>query len=445
MARVANVQKTIRLFCTIFEDTGAPRPSAETLRMAKFNKEDAVDSMWALLGQLIVLVKFLLEKRRIPKACSSSISWHCTRSEVLYSLYACGYRRVKLFALCSVSTSARELLLAFAWMLSHVKFFERLQHCYIDSLNADAVPCRPQEKGMLAARDKDAAAYASSFKDCEAIRLLSGLHQRVQNAERLSLSSEQALIRRTHTLHRHTLSAVKAAGAHGQVKAPHLTVHETYLLRHPKLMEEHLRVMELCTQGLANLLEWRQGHEQLFWQWMESVVALESPACGADRTGGSSTSPKEPPQESDSAAVDVVPLPMCDEVHSKAQEEWATTAQQYKLAEPYMAHRGKGFQHRTPVQLSSSDETLISLQRISHVVLVPQDMKDAKKMSQSLPSTASSVAEDTVSLVKQKEELLAEIRALRQQAEKELDLLCSQQLHKSIVPYKPEATHHKYK
>lgn len=445
------MQKTIRLFCTLFEDMGAPRPSAETLRMAKFNKEEAVEGMWSLLGQLIVLFRYLFEKR-IPRACSSAISWNCVeKSEILHSLYACGYRRVKLFALCSVSASARELLLAFAWMLSHMRFFERLQHCYVDNLNADAVPCRPQERGLLAARDRNAATFASSFsalsiEDCEMARLLAGLHQQVESAARLSLSSEQALIRRTHAIHRHTLSAVKAAGAHGQVKAPHLTVHEAYLLRHPKLLEEHLRVMEFCTQGLANLLEWKQNHEQLFWQWMDSVVGLESATYKASGTGDSSTSPQEPPQESGSTATNVLSLPTCDEVHSVAQEEWSTTGHQYQLAEPYLTHRGKGSQHRNTVQPSNTecpDEALVSLHSISHVVLVPEDMKDAKKTTQSLPSSASSVTDQTASLAKQKEELLEDIRELRQQAARELDLLCSQHLPKGILPYKPVAGCHK--
>lgn len=441
------MQKTIRQFCTLFEDTGAPRPSAETLRMAKFNKEEAVEGMWTLLSQLFLLLRYLFNKK-IPRACSSAVSWDCmTRSEVLHSLYACGYRRVKLFALCSVNASARELLLAFAWVLSHVRLFERLQNCYVANLNADAVPCRPQERQMLAARGRNDATFASSptspIDDCEVIRLLAGLHQQVESAFRLCLSSEQALIRHTHTIHKHTLSAVKAAGAHGQVKAPHLSVHEAYLLRHPKLMEEHLRVMEVCTQGLANLLDWRQNHEQLFWQWMDSVLGMESAT--AVRTGDSSTAPNKPSQESGSAAADVLSLPTRDQVYSWAQEEWATTGHQYQLAEPYLTLRGKGTQHRQAVHLSGSEclgETLISFHSTSNV-FVPQGMKDAKKVAQSLPST-SSVAEHTVSLAKEKEDLLAEIGELQQLAARELDLLCSQQLPKGVVPYKPVAGCHKH-
>ena len=444
MARVANVQKTIRLFCTLFEDTGAPRPSAETLRMAKFNKGEAVEDMWSLLSQLIVLFRYLFQQK-IPRACSSAVSWHCiARSEILHSLYACGYRRVKLFALCSVDASARELLLAFAWMLSHMRFFEHLQHCYVANLSADTVPCRPQERGMLVAGERKLANFvssASSYEDSELPRLLAGLHQQVVNACRLHLSSEQALIRHTHTIHRHTLSAVKAAGAHGQVKAPHLTVHEAYLLRHPKLMEEHLRVMKVSTQGLANLLDWRQNHEQLFWQWMDSVVELERAT--ASETGDSSSSSKGLPQESGSA--DRLSLPTCDEVHSLAQDEWAATGCQYRLAEPYLTLRGKGSKHSKAVQQSSTecfDEVLISLHSTS-CVFVPQDLKDAKKLTHSLPST-SSMAEHSLSLAKKKEELRAEICELRQQAERELDLLCSQQLPKGTVPYKPVVVCHRH-
>ena len=443
MARVANVQKTIRLFCTLFEDTGAPRPSAETLRMAKFNKGEAVEDIWSLLSQLIVLFKYLFQQK-IPRACSSAVSWDCLpRSEILHSLYDCGYRRVKLFALCSVDASARELLLAFAWMLSHMQFFGHLQHCYVANLSADTVPCRPQEREMLMTGERKSANFmssTSSYEDSELPLLLAGLHQQVVNACRLHLSSEQALIRHTHTIHRHTLSTVKAAGAHGQVKAPHLTVYEAYLLRHPKLMEEHLRVMKVSTQGLANLLDWRQNHEQLFWQWMDSVVELERAT--ASETGDSFTSSKGPPP---SGSADMPSLPTCDEVHSLAQDEWATTERQYRLAKPYLTLRGKGSKHSKAVQQSSTecfDEVLISLHSTS-CVFVPQDLKDAKKVTHSLPPT-SSIAEHTLSLAKKKEELRAEIRELRQQAERELDLLCSQQLPKGIALYKPVVDCHRH-
>lgn len=438
------MQKTIRLFCTLFEDTGAPRPSAETLRKAKFNKGEAVEEMWSLLSQLVVLFRYLFQQK-IPRACSSAVSWdYIARSEILHSLYACGYRRVKLFALCSVGASARELLLAFAWMLSHMRFFERLQHCYVANLSADTVACSPQERGMLVAGERKSGNFvssASSYQESEVPRLLAGLHQQVVNACRLHLSSEQALIRRTHTIHRHTLSVVKASGDHGQVKAPHLTVHEAYLLRHPKLMEEHLRVMKVSTQGLANLLDWRQNHEQLFWQWMDSVVELERAT--ASETGDSSASSKGPPQGS--ASADKPSLPTCDEVHSLAKDEWAATGCQYRLAEPYLTLRGKGSKHNKAVQQSSTecfDEVLLSLDRTS-CVFVPQDLKDAKKVTHSLPST-SGMAEHTLSLAKKREELHAEIRELCQQAERELDLLCSQRLPKDIVPYKPVADCHRH-
>ena len=406
MARSGNVFKSISLLCRIFEDIGAPKSSPETFRMAKFNETKAIYPMWTVLGYLVIILDIfnrgqlsLLSKR------PGNQLWDRTqRVDVIITLYRYGYRRSSFY--CDIDrTCSRELLFAFAWLLYKSSFFDIVRHAYIAVINSEGLlneihrpvfPNNERESNIKQIVSHGTTLSSFSIQDQNVDSLLC-LHQKVFNASRTTLSSELASVQYAHSLHKYTFNAAKlTVDLDNIVTKPHLSVVDVALLRHPKILEEHMKKLEICIQGLVNLLEWKRVHEGVFWEWINSTLDL---SLSEDSEEGVTRETNSPEFE----------LPSIEKASREAIQCWLNTQDVYSQ-----------LQTRTTTSLPPHTGNSIPCCSIPDVMYIPRDLLKG------LPEEKyCHVTQLTTDLSQQVESLRKEVESLRQEALMRLDDLCS--------------------
>ena len=409
MARSGNVFKSISLLCRIFEDIGAPKSSPETFRMAKFNDTKAIYPMWTVLGYLVTILD-IFNREQLPllsKRPGNQLWDRTQRVDVIITLYRYGYRRSSFY--CDVDrTCSRELLFAFAWLLYKSSFFDIVRHAHIAVINNEGLLNEIHRPAFLSnERESNIKQIVShgttlssfSIQDQNVNSLLC-YHQKVFNASRTALSSELASVQYAHSLHKYTFNAAKlTVDLDNIVAKPHLSVVDVALLRHPKILEEHMKKLEICIQGLVNLLEWKRVHEGVFWEWIDSALDL---SLSEDSGEGVTRETNLPEFE----------LPSIEKASREAIQCWSNTKDVYSQ-----------LQTRTTTAKSSlppSTGEFLPCCSIPDVMYVPQNLLKG------LPEEKYyHVAHLTSDLSQQVESLRKEVETLRQKAQMRLDDLCS--------------------
>ena len=125
MASKQNIKETINLLCKVIDHHGSTKLTPETLRVAKFDKDEATKPMWMLLFETNRFLNYGSFE------CVEAITEERKRDVVLctkHEMFSRGYFAKDFFILPNDMTSgSREVLLAFGWSLARGKFFRILR------------------------------------------------------------------------------------------------------------------------------------------------------------------------------------------------------------------------------------------------------------------------------------------------------------------------------
>ncbi|KAJ8309115.1 hypothetical protein KUTeg_013989 [Tegillarca granosa] len=114
---MAQVKETIELLTKVLNRNGTSKIKAEIFRLAKFNDEDATESFWKLLFELLYFCKYGVIDEVTIKAYSE-LSREELAVYVKREMQALGFTSYAFSSLPNdMSQGSRELLLAFAWLL----------------------------------------------------------------------------------------------------------------------------------------------------------------------------------------------------------------------------------------------------------------------------------------------------------------------------------------
>ncbi|XP_072165047.1 tubulin epsilon and delta complex protein 1-like [Diadema setosum] len=243
--------------CHILNSNSAiTKITPEIFRQAKFDHQEAVPPLWALLGQLLEL------NLPIPSSQGEHTS-NQNRDKIKSFMLQSGYSCPEFYV--DTDIGARELLLAVGWLLARTNFLNNQVKTQLlnRSLPSSTSHLHKNQSTRERMVQKEKASKGSSAED--QARLLVWMMGRL----RLSIKSlhweQQAFCSYLHRVH----EATQGVSTCPQ-RLPHLTAWETFLLRHPQHMKQYLEDMERDSSFLQSCLTWREL-EPVFWQWMSSV------------------------------------------------------------------------------------------------------------------------------------------------------------------------------
>lgn len=207
-----------------------------------------------------------------------------------------------LFVWSLEAQQSRHLLLALGWLVSHTRALERGFHNRIQPLLAARasapLPPYPADVGstpQAAAKGHEAGLRAQQHVD----RVLSSLNGVAEPCKRAEARAQQALMLygkiqatfksvyslrccKAKRLHQLNQAQIDAAIENEEMRP--FSPYELHLLQDKEALKLHITALE-AEKRLAEEAEGYESHEQLFWEWMESVV--HEAQHGADDLEGS--------------------------------------------------------------------------------------------------------------------------------------------------------------
>ena len=267
MASKQNIKETINLLCKVIDHHGSTKLTPETLRVAKFDKDEATKPMWMLLFETNRFLNYGSFE------CVEAITEERKRDVVLctkHEMFSRGYFAKDFFILPDDMTSgSREVLLAFGWSLARGKFFRillencsnLLEECL--PLNEESLSCRKPIASENVAQNSEKSSenlqFCDDVSDLEQLPWILGNLKFTCNG---LYTAEQCLISLVSKVHHDTLGADNPKG--------HLSTLEVFLLRHPNELVKFQEKLERYNSYLGNLLKLVE-QQDIFWKWMESV------------------------------------------------------------------------------------------------------------------------------------------------------------------------------
>lgn len=267
------VREAIHTLSLILAGVGLPKLPSEAFRLAKLDSAEAINPFLELLYQTCLLVRQLPEVggpyvpfQGIRTYAEGQEQW--ARLTVMKFLFSLGYCKVELF---SESTSSRQLLLAFGWLIHKCHLVVRLKDYHLYLANHPSLPVRSSlstslEQTIQKIREwseEVATATSIAHKDllCSAQRLiwLRGQFKREYSILHSSASAYQTL---NHALHQNATCN------------DHCTLLELHLLRYPDQLDSYYKFLTDHLTALQIIDEW-ETQAGVFWQWMESVLDLD--------------------------------------------------------------------------------------------------------------------------------------------------------------------------
>ena len=173
------------------------------------------------------------------------------------------------------SVGSCELLLFFAWLLQTTSFLSQLCQYHMRTARDSSIPLHLSRMFLLQAIKEDTAVMEKQVQEiCISLPSTSIISLETALLKLLWLKGIlKGCSSSTHNTHQtaakisHSLLQLCSS----QIRKHCLSVHELFLLRHPEQLALFLNKLEWHVVSLQNLLQWQQ-HEEVFWQWMESVL-----------------------------------------------------------------------------------------------------------------------------------------------------------------------------
>ena len=283
-SKAPGIRETVKVLLTLLTDSGCPHVPSESFRQAKFNKAEAMEPFWMILQHVVSVHQFLKsgDLRDMREVVTSAR--HCSRSSTLerkkavlqvktYALEI-GYVRLEFY---EDTTSSREQLLFFAWLLQAVSLTSQLQSYHTNAaLDCLSIPLAPSKYFLLEHIEKDVVSFdrevrtlcdgAATLPLDDVLRKTEWVKGTLLGNCRAVENAHKASAKLSHTV----LHSCSESVSQRHQRHP-TSLHDLFLLRYPEQLSVCVKRLEWHVASLNNLLKW-QEHEPVFWQWMESVL-----------------------------------------------------------------------------------------------------------------------------------------------------------------------------
>lgn len=253
---IQQVRPVIECFCQILSLYGFSSITPEIFRLAKFNRDEAVESLWRLIYELLNFDRTNFSSQKLSIDRFNKTKKNQLVTTMKNDLFTRGFISQEFLLLDDeMRKGSRQLLLCFGWLIYQMKFIEILSN---ESVQSDSI----------FDFDDTSALYANSFvssstksKNVENSTLVG----QVKDAMRMNSKLRFAL-RRLHGL------VIENAHLQHQVHQCHnMSSLEAFLCQRPHLLSHYMIELDLEYRRLSLLNFWTEN-ESVFWKWMESVL-----------------------------------------------------------------------------------------------------------------------------------------------------------------------------
>ena len=256
--KMAQIRETIEALCTVLNNHCPGKISAESFRLAKFDKKEATDSLWMTLHTVLTAESLKPSDQRhhnVAKFCK-------------HVMFRKGYRVNEFFQLpADMSYGSRELMLALGWLMAKedvvTKFINKLKPLIFEDPPVDFSLFEKIPLPLV----PDHCTEKPTKKDCDAVDVADRLilkYNRLNSSLKNLLASRSEYTKIVCKLH----SIPKAAKSHS---SSHFSTQDVYFMRHPREMEKYQQRLEWFCSYAKALASW-SANELTFWKWMESVL-----------------------------------------------------------------------------------------------------------------------------------------------------------------------------
>ncbi|PFX18437.1 Uncharacterized protein C14orf80-like [Stylophora pistillata] len=256
---MAQIRETIEALCTVLSSQSTTQVSAESFRLAKFDKDEATESLW------LTIRKVLSVDDLEPEAISGNNMVAFCKHELFHK----GYGGKSLYQLPEdMSRGSRELILALGWLIAKEDvtsaLIAKLEPVVFEDppLNLTLYEKIPLAKGL------DACSEPIKQNDFDST---------IDLAERLILKYNK--------LHTSLKSLLGARNEHTRVicklhsipkssksqSSSHFSSQDIYFLRYPNELAKYQERLEWFCDYTKALVCWSLN-ELTFWKWMETVL-----------------------------------------------------------------------------------------------------------------------------------------------------------------------------
>ncbi|XP_072031843.1 uncharacterized protein [Amphiura filiformis] len=219
--------------------------------------------MWEFLYQLSTFA----QQQHFPKQDTSSFSTNLeqTLEHIKQIMWYYGYRSSDFFSLPSdLSYGSQDLLLACGWLIAKTHLISKL-------MESSQTPFLGGDTSFLHEQKSQVDVSRTLKQGCQTlspsgkVKYLAWKAGQCKMAWRGLYMKQQELCTLTHQIH------LATQGVSISSDLQHLSVLETFLLRHPHHMQKYQDLLHAEILRLQTCVKWRE-QEHVFWQWMESVL-----------------------------------------------------------------------------------------------------------------------------------------------------------------------------
>lgn len=256
---MAQIRETIEALCTVLNNHCPTKISAESFRLAKFNKEEATESLWLTLHTVLCT-----ENLKPNDKSNRSVVAFCK-----HQMFHKGYRVNDFFELPEdMSHGSRELMLALGWLIAKEdvvsKFINKLEPVVYEDPPVDLSLCdRIPLPGVL-----DGFTELTKQTDChntvDLAECLIMKYNKLNSSLKSLLASRNEYTRIICQLH----SVPKTSKSQS---SSHFSAQDVYFLRYPHELTKYQEKLEWFCSYADALVCWSLN-ELTFWKWMESVL-----------------------------------------------------------------------------------------------------------------------------------------------------------------------------
>ena len=257
---MAQIRETIEALCSVLNRSCPTKVSAECFRLAKFNKEEATESLWSTL--FTVLCKENLTKP-IDKSNPSVVAF-CK-----HKMFHKGYRLNEFFRLPDdMSRGSRELMLALGWLIAREdvvsSFINKLEPLVfedppVDSSLYDKIPLPPALDVFRGQTNKENCGKTIDIAECFILQY-NKLNSSLKNLLG-SMNEYTNIMCKLHSVPKTSKSQTSS----------HFSSQDVYFLRYPHELVKYQEKLEWFCSYAKDLVCW-SSNELTFWKWMESVL-----------------------------------------------------------------------------------------------------------------------------------------------------------------------------
>ena len=278
--RALGIRDAIKVLLAVLSDCGFPHVPSETFRQAKYNEPEAKSAFCMILYCTLQILQYLqsVGSGDIRQTVDITQNYSITNAKMVYGIrknaFELHYYRPEFYS-DAESVGSCEFLLFFAWLLRTTSFMSQLCQYHVRAARDSSIPLHPSRMFLLQAIEEDTAVLrkqvqeicvippsTSNFSLETALQKLLWFKGMLKGCSSSTHNAHKTAAKLSHSL-LHLCSS--------DVRKHHLSVHDLFLLRHPEQLTLFSNKLEWHVVSLQDLLQWQQ-HEEVFWQWMESVL-----------------------------------------------------------------------------------------------------------------------------------------------------------------------------